>query len=59
VDVLQESGYTLNLFGIKSGQTYASHFLKGLDYLRKLIPERISTSILINAGEPEMTINGH
>ncbi len=59
VDVLQESGYQLNLFEIKSGQTFTSHFLKGLEYLRKLIPERISTSNLIYAGEQEMTINGH
>jgi uncharacterized protein len=59
VDVLQESGYQLNLFEIKSGQTFTSHFLKGLDYLRKLIPERISTSNLIYAGEQKMTINGH
>ncbi len=59
VDVLQESGYQLNLFEIKSSQTYTSHFLKGLDYLRKLIPDRISDSNMIYSGEQEMTINGH
>lgn len=59
VDVLQESGYQLNLFEIKSGQTYTSHFLKGLEYLKKLIPERISTSNLIYSGEQEMIIHGH
>ena len=59
VDVLQESGYQLNLFEIKSGQTFTSHFLKGLEYLRKLIPDRISTSNLIYSGVQEMTINGH
>ena len=59
VDVLQESGYQLELFEIKSGQTFTSHFLKGLDYLRKLIPERITTSNLIYSGEGDKTINGH
>ncbi len=59
VDVLQESGYQLNLFEIKPSQTYTSHFLKGLDYLRKLIPDRISDSNMIYSGEQEMTINGH
>jgi len=59
VDVLQESGYQLNLFEIKSGQTFTSHFLKGLDYLRKLLPDRISSSNLIYAGDQEMAINGH
>jgi len=59
VDILQESGYQLNLFEIKSGQTFTSHYLKGLDYLRKLIPDRISSSNLIYSGNQEMTINGH
>ena len=59
VDILQESGYRLNLFEIKSAQTFTSHFLKGLDYLRKLIPDRISNSNLVYAGEQEMTLNGH
>lgn len=59
VDILQESGNRLNLFEIKSGQTFTSHFLKGLDYLRKLIPDRIESSRLVYAGEQEMTINGH
>jgi predicted AAA+ superfamily ATPase len=59
VDLLQESGYQLNLFEIKSGQTFTSHFLKGLDYLRKLIPDRIARSNLIYAGDQEMTVNNH
>ena len=59
VDILQESGYQLNLFEIKSGQTFTSHFLKGLNYLRKLAPERIASSNLIYSGDQEMTINGH
>jgi predicted AAA+ superfamily ATPase len=59
VDVLQESGYQLNLYEIKSGQTFTSHFLKGLNYLHKLIPDKIAGSNLVYAGEREMNINGH
>jgi hypothetical protein len=59
VDVLQESGHNLNLYEIKSGQTFTSHLLKGLDYLRKLIPDRIASTNLVYTGEQEMTINGH
>jgi uncharacterized protein len=59
VDALQESGYQLNLYEIKSGQTFTSQFLKGLDYLRKLIPDRVANSNLVYAGGQEMTINGH
>ena len=59
VDVLQESGHNLNLYEIKSGQTFTSRLLKGLDYLRKLIPDRIASTNLIYTGEQEMTINGH
>jgi predicted AAA+ superfamily ATPase len=57
VDVVQESGYQLNLYEIKSGQTFTPHFLKGLDYLRKLLPDRIESSNLIYAGVQEMTMN--
>jgi predicted AAA+ superfamily ATPase len=59
VDVLQESGYHLNLYEIKSGQTFTSHYLKGLNYLHKLIPDKIASSNLVYAGEREMNINGH
>lgn len=55
VDILQEAGYKLNLFEIKSSQTFTPHFLKGLDYFRKIASERVATSTLIYAGE-EMII---
>ena len=59
VDVVQESGNRLKLFEIKSSQTFTSQFLKGLDYLQKLIPDRIEYSSLIYAGAQEMMIKGH
>jgi uncharacterized protein len=56
VDILQEAGYKLNLFEIKSSQTFNHHFLKGLDYFRKIAADRVATSTLIYAGEEEMKI---
>jgi len=56
VDILQEEGYKLNLFEIKSAQTFTPNFLKGLNYFRKLAPDRISTTNIIYAGEGKMII---
>ena len=56
IDILQEDGYKLNLFEIKSAQTFTPHFLKGIDYFRKIAPDRISTSSIIYAGEGRMVI---
>ncbi|HEY6913879.1 MAG TPA: ATP-binding protein [Paludibacter sp.] len=59
VDLLQESGYQLNLFEIKSAETFTPHFLKGLDYFKKIAPDRVGTSNLVYAGSDEMTIKEH
>lgn len=59
VDILQESGYQLNLWEIKSAQTFSSHFLKGLDYFKKLVPDRVANSNLVYAGDQEMIIKEH
>jgi len=59
VDILQESGYQLNIFEIKSAQTFTPHFLKGLDYFRKIAPNRVASSNLVYAGNDEMVIKEH
>jgi len=59
VDILQESGYQLNIFEIKSAQTFTPHFLKGLDYFRKIAPDRVVSSNLVYAGNDEMVIKEH
>jgi len=59
VDIMQEAGYQLNLFEIKSAETYTPHFLKGLDYLKKIVPDRVGKSNLVYAGSDEMTIKEH
>jgi predicted AAA+ superfamily ATPase len=59
VDIMQEAGYQLDLFEIKSAETFTPHFLKGLDYLKKIIPDRVGKSNLVYAGSDEMTIKEH
>lgn len=45
VDILQEDGYRLNMFEVKSAETFTPHFLKGLDYLKKMLPTEPETQI--------------
>jgi len=59
VDILQEAGYQLNLFEIKSAETFTPHFLKGLDYFKKIVPDRVGISNLVYAGSDEMSIKEH
>lgn len=59
VDLVQEQGQYLNLFEIKSAMTFHPDFLKGLNYLRNLIPERIQESLLIYSGENDFTVLNH
>lgn len=59
IDVVQEFGHLLHLFEIKSAMTFHADFFKGLDYLKKLIPERINQSMVIYAGEEEFSAKNH
>ncbi len=59
VDVIQEAGAKVTAYEIKSAQTFTPHFLKGLDYLRKIAPQYAGESHLIYDGVEEMTINEH
>jgi predicted AAA+ superfamily ATPase len=59
VDVIQEKGHLLDLFEIKSSMTFHSGFLKGLNYLKKLVPERIQKSTLVYAGKDEFITENH
>lgn len=56
VDLLQELGNQINLFEIKSSMTFHADFLKGLQYLKKLIPERINDSVLIYSGDEDFKV---
>jgi len=59
VDLLQEHGNLINLFEIKSSMTFHSDFLKGLQYLKKLIPDRINESTLIFSGKGNFDVLGN
>jgi predicted AAA+ superfamily ATPase len=59
VDLVQEQGQYLNLFEIKSSMTFHPDFLKGLNYLRNLIPNRIQESLLIYSGEEDFKVLGN
>jgi uncharacterized protein len=59
IDVIQEAGAGVTAFEIKSAQTFTPHFLKGLDYLRKIAAQFTGESNLIYDGAEEMTINNH
>ena len=59
IDVIQEAGSKVTAFEIKSAQTFTPHFLKGLDYLRKIAANYAGESYLIYDGAEEMTISNH
>jgi uncharacterized protein len=59
VDIVQENGYQIDLFEIKSAQTFTPHFLKGLNYFRKISPNNVGKSHLIFDGTDDITINNH
>ncbi|MBN2262249.1 MAG: ATP-binding protein [Prolixibacteraceae bacterium] len=59
VDLVQEQGHYLKLFEIKSAMTFHPEFLKGLNYLRNLIPDRIQESTLIYSGDDDFTVQNH
>lgn len=59
VDIVQEHGHMVNLYEIKSSMTFHSDFLKGLNYLKKLIPERINKSTLVYSGTENFTVQNH
>ncbi len=59
VDILQEDGYKLNMYEVKSAETFTPHFLKGLDYFKKIAPDRAGVSNLVYAGNQEMIIKEH
>lgn len=59
VDIVQEQGHLINLFEIKSSMTFHPDFLKGLNYLKKLVPDKIQNSTLIYSGKEDFTIQNH
>ena len=56
VDLLHMQGRDLQLFEIKSAQTFHKEFYKGIDYLKDIFKERIQRSALIYDGSMEQPV---
>ncbi len=54
VDCMLKKGSTYDVFEIKSSETYHNSFTKGLNYIRKNIPEKINNSFVVYAGDTEL-----
>lgn len=59
VDLIIDNLSTIDAIEIKSSETYNNHLIKGLNYIRKLFPEKTRSSYLCYAGEQEMQVNEH
>ena len=57
VDVLERVGSKLNAYEIKASQTFHVDFLKGLNYISKLIPETLNEKYLLYSGNDEFLLN--
>lgn len=51
VDIVSESGFKLDIFEVKSSQTFNKSFIKNLSYLKTLLGDRINKSTLVYDGE--------
>ncbi len=56
VDVLFKTGNKLVPVEIKSAATYTPGFIKGLEYIKKIIPDKIDKSYLVYCGTAEQQI---
>lgn len=59
VDIVREDGMFMDLFEIKSSQTFNKSFVTNLNYLKQLFGDKIRESILVYDGEaiPPSIIN--
>lgn len=56
VDLILDYSTHLDAIEIKSSQTFDKSFLKGLNYIRELLPQKIRNTTLCYSGEMEQTI---
>ncbi|MFH1429560.1 MAG: ATP-binding protein [Candidatus Margulisiibacteriota bacterium] len=57
IDVIIKSGHEIIPVEIKSSSTFHVDFLKGIDYISKIIPDRIKSSYVVYTGNIEQTIH--
>jgi len=58
VDLLYKKAHELIPIEIKSAKSFDRTFLKGLNFIRKLIADRVPTGYLIYAGSMSYDIDG-
>lgn len=59
IDLIRINASKIEAYEIKSAMTYNPSFPKNLDYLRKLLPDRIDRSVVVYDGELENTSNNN
>lgn len=57
VDLLIKNGHQFTAIEIKSSQTFTPHFLSGLHYFEKLIPDRYQKGYIIYTGKERQNMN--
>ena len=57
VDLCIETERKLYLIEIKSAATFSKHFLKGLNYLKELLKDKVASSFVFYSGEESFKIN--
>ena len=58
VDVLYQTGHQLIPIEIKSSKTFHASFVRALEYLKKVMPERVVQVTVIYAGDTEQQVRG-
>ncbi len=56
IDILYKSADCITPFEIKSADTYNKEFLKNLNYIEKIIPDKIKNKYLVYTGDIEQNI---
>jgi len=59
VDLVIDDLQTLDVLEIKSSETFNTNLLKGLNHIRKVLPEKIRKSFLCYAGQQELPFKEH
>ncbi len=59
VDLILDNAIKIDAVEIKSSKTINKNLLKGISYIRKILPKKVGRTILCYAGEPEMEFLDH
>jgi len=59
IDLIIDNMTSIDGYEIKSTETFHPSLLEGLDYLKKIFPQRVNKTVLCYAGGQEMNYKGH